>query len=512
MSAPKATIIYKPGEVYFDLNTGYRYCKLGFDNQRVVSVLLEPPDAEYTQYQVVGAVAQSGLTWRDLPSALETGKYVVELTLSARASLITPQAGPWALEEGMRLTVESLSDAGALLTETFLVQSAHYEDVSAATAGELAAAINAQLVGVTAVDLDGRLTLRSARAKDGFIRVSSPDAMEEVLGLIEDYACTCYSVTQEARNEPAWRGLGAQTKRIFVRFGKPVATAGEGEEATVTASDWVGDWVVYDITLPIQPRQVRNLFGFGLPLVRLDGTPFSDVDLYKVCLSAISHMEKFLRIYLTPTRLLARPDLRVPAVRARFDYDYADDPYDWDARDAMSWSYLTLRHYPVIGTPKVKLVYINNQEVLDIPQEWLKVHHRTGQVNITPGGTGMTNYAIGLGGRFLPLTGIGLSGNIPQYIWIDSTVGFESGQIPPVVWEHICKLAAVSLFTIAPDGQEFGAASRSLSDGVLSQSVTNTGSGQTPLMGARIKQYKDEIADFERRYRGAFRRPPVTVI
>lgn len=507
----KATIIYPPQSVHFEPDTGYPFCKMGFENRRLVNLLLEPDTASaYTQYQVFGAVSGDG-AWRNLPAA-SNGYRVATAALCAEARLIGALSGPFALAAAMSMSVVTLDAAGKRVEETFTINDDDYEDAGAATADEVADAFNAQVAGAVAEAVADAVMISAVRKPDGFLQLSSIDGLDELLGFGQENNCTCYSIMQEVMGEPSWRGLSAEWKRICVRFRKQKDAVEGEEEPQYDVSEVVSDWVVLDTVCPILPKHVRNLFGFGVPIMRADGVPFPDVDLYRICLASISKIEQFMHVFLTPVRLMTNATARTPAVRPRFDYDLSVDPYDWKYPDMRSWSYMPLRHYPIIGTPSIKLVYINGQPVVDIPAQWLKVYHRTGQLHITPGGTSLSNFAIGVGGQFLPIYGTSQHSTIPQYIWVDYSAGFASGQLPPAVWDACCKLAAVSLFQINSDAHEFGTAGRSLSDGVISQSWSGTGSGGNPLMGARIQQYQKELQEFERLYRGKFRRPTMAVV
>lgn len=502
MSTPKATIIYRPGDVYFEPDEGYPYCKLGFTGDRRVHLLLEPGDATYTHYAMFGA-AGAGV-WTALPEAAETGRYVVPVTLASVAGLVSENAGPFALADGMALSVAAFDATGRYVVETVTFRTASFTNIGAATAPEVAAAVNLQSVNVLAAAVEDqvKLTAKNARAGESFVTVMESPAAD-ALGLGYGAGTTNYSEWRESQGKPSWRGLSASSRRVCVRFRK-------GASGAKSAS--VFDDVVLDTVCPVLPCHVRNLFGFGLPLVRGDGTAFTDKQMYELCLAGISRMEETLHLYLSPVRLAAAPERRAAEnLRQRYDFDLAESPYDYRERDALAWWFLELRNYPVIGTPRIRFVFVTDMTVMEAPDLWIKVYPNVGQVHITPGGAGLANFALTTGGRYLPI-GMGMYSRLPQYVWVDYTAGFRRADLPADVWEHTCKMAAISLFNIAGDAVEFGTSSRSLSDGVISQSWSATAGVENALLGARIIQYKKELEDFLKRAVGRYRRPRLAVV
>jgi len=497
-----ATIVYEPGKVSFEPREGYPYLKLGYERDRRVRVLLEPETGQ-NQYQVFGAIAQSSSDWKALPDAAETGKYLVSVTLSKDARLVTEEAAPWALTDKTSLTIAARDGDGKYAEETVTIAAAGFADIGAATATELAAVINAACSNITAeVVADNYVMLKSVSKDEPYIAiVNDDDDVGETIGLGYGNNTTIYGAWREQLGRPAPRGLGAQWRKVYVRFRHD-----EGAPGSL-----LSDWIVWDTTFPLLPMDVRLRYLFGIPLTRADGTVYTDEDLYELCLAAVSRIEAFCHVYMTPTRFMAHPDRRTGTYRKRFDYDLEDSPYDYDARDAREWWYMTLRHYPIIGTPTLRLVFLTDQEVFVFPEQWVKVYHRTGQLHITPGGTGLTNFAIGLGGQYMPITGM-LYRNLPQYCWVDYTAGWQKGEIPAVVLDAACKMAAISIMHIAGDAVEFGTSSRSLSDGVISQSWSSTAGVENALLGARINQYKKELEAFEKQFAGRWRRPKVIII
>lgn len=503
MSEPKTTVIYAPNAVYFEPDEGYKYCKLGYTRDRRVNVLIEPGDqVAYAQYQMWGAAGVGA--WTDLPSAIEDGLYVIPVTLPRLATLGTEIVGPWTLTDGETLTIAAFNSSGAYAEETITLATADFADISAATAAELAAVIADQAANVTATEVDDALRLRAVNAADGdsFLTVTENDTAE-ALGLGYGNGTTVHSEWRQDKGDRAYRGLSADEKTIFVRF----RDAAEGTPSAV-----LSDWVVLDTMAPVLPMDLRNLFGFGLPLVRGDGIPFPEDHLYDLCLTAMDKMEEWLHVYLTPTRIVSAIEHRDDDnLRRRYDYDVSEAAYDFRNRDAHQWWFMELRNYPIIGIPSMKLVFLTNAEVMDFPSEWIKVYPKTGQLHVTPGGAGLANFAISAGGRYMPV-GVNHYSRLPQYIRIDYTVGWERGQLPADVWEATCKLAAISLFNMAGDAVEFGTSSRSLSDGVISQSWSSTAGVENALLGARIIQYKKELVDFEKRARTRYRRPNLVVV
>ena len=490
-SADKVSIIYPPNSAFLEQGSGHPYVGLHYENERRINVLLERrPDRSYSQYQIFGGVTGSA-DWKSVTFDAD-GRALVQAVLTEKAVLVSTVAAPFALWDGATFTVSTLDATGVYLTDTCVFRAGDFANIGAATVNEVVAAITAQCPRVVAqVVAENGLKLSSISGNSILVLACNDDCLD-VLGFEFDNRSTVYS--------KRLRGFGSQMKRIYVQY----------QTNDQVRSDVLSDWIVYDTSLPVLPKFIRNTMGFGIPLTRQDGMPIPDEDICEQILFATGQLEEFCQVFVMPTRIRANPDAR--QMRAEIDYDRAEPGYDYDYRDAKQWWITKLRSFPVISVDKVELVYYTGAKVFEFPAGWFKLFPRTGQLQITPTGGDLSKFTLALGSQYLPLTAPFQTRRVPQYIWIDYTAGYKPEELPQSMREAIAKLATINVFTVAGDAKYFGLTSLNIADGAVSENLSMTRGGATSLLGSRIEQYKKDLQQFVQWWRNTHKGVVATFI
>ena len=93
---------------------------------------------------------------------------------------------------------------------------------------------------------------------------------------------------------------------------------------------------------------------------------------------------------------------------------------------------------------------------------------------------------------------------------IDYEAGYESAlDVPADLREVVGKHAAVSMLNVIGDGLMSGFSSSSLSMDGMSESFSSTQSATSAYFGARIKEYKDDIAAYIKNNKRKFNNLPM---
>lgn len=243
----------------------------------------------------------------------------------------------------------------------------------------------------------------------------------------------------------------------------------------------------------VTPRDVREKWCFGLPLIKEDGAPMPDEDLQLYLDSAIKEVERRLGIFLKPTKIVCNPESQ--GLVKGVDYDLEEPPYDYNLRQYKNWGFLQLRQYPILSVERVRLVLPNYQEVVTFDKDWIKVYKKHGQINIVPyAGSPTVMTVAGASGTAFPFLTGQFARNFPQAIWIDYTAGLD--EVPADIRAVIGKIASIDVLGIAGDAILAGYASISTSVDGLSQSMSTTASATNATYGARILQLRGEINGF----------------
>lgn len=187
---------------------------------------------------------------------------------------------------------------------------------------------------------------------------------------------------------------------------------------------------------------------------------------------------------------------------------------DYNRSDFNSYMFVRTKRKPVIQVEELQLNF-DNQKIIRYPDEWLKVTHRYGQLEIQPTfmsqgfrGT-VTSQTLGMGlmngGNLNRMYGTGMGSNefAPQMIGCTYYAGMlpkekegitEDWTIPPVVIAYIAKLSAIEV--LERWGRLVlgaGIAGYSISIDGISSSVDSTQSAENTASTADIDLIKKDM-------------------
>lgn len=236
----------------------------------------------------------------------------------------------------------------------------------------------------------------------------------------------------------------------------------------------------------ISIEELKEIYLFGIDLTRDDGTPYPDSLYEHYIASAVASLEVKLDIHILPVEI-------------------TEEKHDYYREDWEHFMYLFLKEYPVISIEEMKLVYPNNNDILDIELSDIHLRNESGQLQVVPA-IG-TNYEYVFTGTMLGATPIYFRGarNIPDFFRVSYTAGLDP--IPANIKDCVGKIASFGPLNIAGDllGGA-GIASQSISMDGLSQSFNTTSSATNAGYGARLLSYRTElrevIPELRRYYKG----------
>jgi hypothetical protein len=149
---------------------------------------------------------------------------------------------------------------------------------------------------------------------------------------------------------------------------------------------------------------------------------FDEADFYASAISAAeAEFERDTRILLTPRTIRMDPD-------GSEEYDLTEDPLDLHRAFSKRSVRFHLRRRPVIEILRMRFAFSGDYKLLDFPDEWLRINHRMGTVQIAPyGATGVAAASAG-GLMYLPHMGYWSypGGVIPRFVAIDYRAGYDA--------------------------------------------------------------------------------------
>ncbi len=225
-------------------------------------------------------------------------------------------------------------------------------------------------------------------------------------------------------------------------------------------------------------KTLKETFLFGVEVRNKQGELIPDRSLESFISNAVSWLEHFLDISITPVR------------------DFVEDR-DYYQNEYVDWGYFQLNNYPVIAVKKLEMVYYRdaNGEALTfqtIPNNWLRLQPHDGILRLIPNARFPGNLQIAANGSFYPE--IFQSSHVPHLWRITYDYGFCDGAIPSIINQVIGQLAALQAFIVGGHlVLGAGIASTSISLDGLSQSINTTQSAENSAFSATIRDYSDKL-------------------
>lgn len=224
----------------------------------------------------------------------------------------------------------------------------------------------------------------------------------------------------------------------------------------------------------VTAKQLKEVYLFGIKIADDQGNDINDEAYQMFIDNAVSMLEHYLDIYITPECVVEHRDYRVN--------DYSD------------WGYMQLNNFPLIKVDKVEMIYFRDEDgepqvIQEIPKSWIRIQKQDGIMRLVPNARFPANLQIDNSGNYFPE--VLRSTMIPHAWQITYHAGFEDGKIPNLVNQAIALLAAISGLIIGGHlVLGAGIASQSISLDGLSQSISSTNSAENSAYGANIKEYQ----------------------
>jgi len=221
-------------------------------------------------------------------------------------------------------------------------------------------------------------------------------------------------------------------------------------------------------------EELRRSYLFGIPIENFEGEALSDATLQLFIDNAVSNLEHYLDISITPRSI-------------EEDQDYAFNQY-WD------WGYFKLQNFPVIQVDSMELIYFKDNDgvpevIKELPASWIRLQPHDGIIRLIPNSRFSTNFQVGNNGAFFPQ--ILKLQNVPHLWKLKYVAGFDHGKVPYLVNQAIALVASIQALIIAGNlVVGAGIAAESISIDGLSQSITTTSSAENSAYSATIKEYQ----------------------
>jgi len=246
----------------------------------------------------------------------------------------------------------------------------------------------------------------------------------------------------------------------------------------------------------LSAKEIKENYIPGLPLTFTDsgGTTHTikDEAIGYHIKQAEAEIERKIQIDLGPLIIITKPE-------DGEEYDYEEDPYDFEYITARNFFYVSLRRRPVISVEKIDIVNpFDDRVILEVPVglpgqggSWLKLYKNMGQFHLVP-----QSHALALSPLITPggMTAIHvwmqIAGQIlPAALHIDYTSGYaDSSKVPMDIVDIVAWNTAMRIIRLADVMVKDGMESRSIGADGLSQSWTPAQYQQT------LKDFREEMA------------------
>lgn len=226
--------------------------------------------------------------------------------------------------------------------------------------------------------------------------------------------------------------------------------------------------------LPISKATLLSDYLFGCDLTNDDGTPYPDSLFTTAIKQALAFMERHLDIDIA-----ARDYVGARAER-----------HDYDALEWAQYATFKLDRRPVREIVSVKALYPGSDAPIEFPAAWVQLTiPEAGRFELVPAVGTLAFYL----GQQIPLVRAASRQRIfPGLIHVEYRAGFDA--VPDDI-KHLLSLRA-SFNVLNPAGDLIagaGIASKSVSIGGLSQSISTTASATNAGYGSRLIQYEKEL-------------------
>lgn len=252
----------------------------------------------------------------------------------------------------------------------------------------------------------------------------------------------------------------------------------------------------------------QELLGLGRDLVDpVTGEAYSDDFYQNMLVRAVSQTEKKFDLAILPR-------LQV-------------DRLDYHRNDFNAFAYMNTTLRPILSVKDLTLYY-NNQTIMRVPDEWVKVNNRSGQIQVSPSVL-MQGLNTTINPTIYPLLSnpYGMAPTpfqqvevSPQMLGVTAVVGmmpasdrpgeFHDYQIQPDVQAYVAKLAAIEI--LEKWGRNIigaGIASYSVSMDGISTDMNTTASAENTATTADIKLLQADMVDLANGIKAYYGNPEI---
>lgn len=225
-------------------------------------------------------------------------------------------------------------------------------------------------------------------------------------------------------------------------------------------------------------QKLKDTYLFGVKIRDEDGNQPDDKFYQQAIDTAVSFMEHFLDISITP-------------VQGHIEYK------DYHLNDYAEWGFLMCNNYPVIQIQSLKMVYFRDENgepvtVQEIPTSWIRLQNHDGMLRLIPNTRFPAQLQISETGSFFPE--ILRATEIPHLWQLTYDFGFPSGNIP-ILLNQAIGLYATILCLIPPGHLTLGAgiAGTSINLDGLGQNIQTTASAENSAFSATLSDYANRL-------------------
>lgn len=232
-------------------------------------------------------------------------------------------------------------------------------------------------------------------------------------------------------------------------------------------------------------KYLKDRYLYGLDFVNYDGSPWPDAPYEQSINVALAKFQEMTQIAVLDT----------PIVR---------EAHDYSAADYLRWAFIGLFRKPVMSVQKIEVKFPVNDDYIEWPLDWVKLNKEPGQIQLIPSQGSLSNILIGQNAGLLPLLQ-GAYNYVPQMWHISYTPGFPNAQIPLMIIDAICKLAAIELLTLASDTiYQPGVRSITVSKDGVSHSLGILNDGRLPaVFSSKIGFWLTQLYGDGRKWNGS---------
>lgn len=253
----------------------------------------------------------------------------------------------------------------------------------------------------------------------------------------------------------------------------------------------------------VTPDDIRFTYMWGTDLKAANGQSYTDEQIRYFINASMEAIGRELEITLT--RKKVKSNAKGRGLKKRVDYDVNEDFYRFSYDKIARYGMITTKLRPIINVERVALVgrlgmnYDLHDYVVDYEKGAIKLLKRPIKPSFTSRALAQS---IGPYGAE--------SYTAYMFYEIDYEAGYETAlDVPADLREVVGKHAAVSMLNVIGDGLMSGFSSSSLSMDGMSESFSSTQSATSAYFGARIKEYKDDIANYIKNNKRKFNNLPM---